>query len=201
MVKAIVFDFDGVLVDSFSACYIPASMKYEDLSPEEYKSWFLGNIYEKKTTKKIKDETFDFLTTYSTILSTIAPNQGVIDLLKELSKTHTLFINSSSPKKFIHDYLKKHDLDKSFVEILGFEVSTSKVEKFEYLFNKYNLKHHDCVFITDTVGDILEANHLNIKTIAVEFGFHDRKKLEQGKPFKIISNFQELTPLLMDLNH
>jgi len=33
---------------------------------------------------------------------------------------------------------------------------------------------------------------VNVKTIAVDFGFHDRKRLEKGHPFKIVSNFKEM---------
>jgi len=199
MVNAIVFDFDGVLVDSFLACYIPASMKYENLSPEEYKTWFLGNIYETKANKKIKDTNFDYAGTYFSILSSLKMEQNVIDTLKKLSGSYRLFINTSSPRKYIHDYLKKYSLDEAFVEIMGVEISKSKVEKFEYLFNRYKLKDTDLIFVTDTVGDILEANQVNVKTIAVEFGFHEREMLEKGNPFKIISNFNDLTSLLVEI--
>ena len=79
-----------------------------------------------------------------------------------------------------------------FKEILGLKKHKSKVKKFEYLFQTYKLKSEDCIFITDTLGDILEGNKVNVRTIAVDFGFHEKERLEKGNPFKIISSFEEL---------
>lgn len=42
------------------------------------------------------------------------------------------------------------------------------------------------------LGDILEANKIHIKTIAVDFGYHDKKTLKIGKPFRIISRIDEI---------
>ena len=47
-------------------------------------------------------------------------------------------------------------------------------------------------FVTDTLGDIKEANKLNIKTIAETFGFHNRQRLEKGKPYAIVDSWDEL---------
>jgi len=33
---------------------------------------------------------------------------------------------------------------------------------------------------------------VGIKTIAVDFGYHEKERLQKGNPMKIISNFNEL---------
>jgi len=83
-----------------------------------------------------------------------------------------------------------------FTEVLGVDFHKSKVEKFKYLFQKYDLKPEEILFVTDTLGDILEANKVHVRTIAVDFGFHDRERLEKGKPFKIISGFTEMLEVI-----
>ena len=64
------------------------------------------------------------------------------------------------------------------------------------LFEKYDLKPDDCVFITDTLGDILEAKKVNVRSIAVTFGFHDQERLKRGEPLHLVSDFAEIRPLL-----
>ncbi|MBI2112526.1 HAD family hydrolase [Candidatus Woesearchaeota archaeon] len=79
-----------------------------------------------------------------------------------------------------------------FHEVLGAEIDPSKAERFYLLFKKYDIKPEECLFVTDTLGDILEANQVMVKTIAVDFGFHERKRLKKGNPAMIVSTFSEL---------
>lgn len=68
------------------------------------------------------------------------------------------------------------------------------------MFDKdFDFKKDECIFITDTLGDILEANEVGIGTIAVDFGYHERKRLEKGNPLKIISKFEELIETVKNL--
>ena len=83
-----------------------------------------------------------------------------------------------------------------FKDILGVESHASKEEKFKMLFKKYKLNNKNCLFVTDTLGDILEAGKLGIPTIAVDFGFHERERLEKGKPLMILSKFEDILPAI-----
>jgi phosphoglycolate phosphatase-like HAD superfamily hydrolase len=62
----------------------------------------------------------------------------------------------------------------------------------------FHLNNKEIIFITDTLGDIRAANKLGIKTIAVDFGYHERARLENGNPQKIISNFKDILPAVQD---
>ena len=54
-------------------------------------------------------------------------------------------------------------------------------------------------FITDTLGDIVEAKKVGIKTIAVDYGYHDRGVLSKGNPDGIISNLSGIKKKLEDI--
>ena len=60
------------------------------------------------------------------------------------------------------------------------------------IFSKYGIGAKDCLFITDTLGDLKEAAEVNIKTVAVTWGFHSLKTLEKGNPWVIVNTSQEL---------
>ena len=66
----------------------------------------------------------------------------------------------------------------------------------KFLLKKYSLTPKDCIFVTDTLGDIIEANDVNVKTIAVDFGYHSRTVLSKGKPFAIISDLNEIKKMV-----
>lgn len=120
------------------------------------------------------------------------------EAILESSKNHMLFIVSSGGTKNITDYLRNNNVADSFKEIIGMDTYRSKVDKFKFIFSKYQVTAQDCVFITDTLGDILEANTLHIKTIAVDFGYHTKETLSKGDPLKIVSTVSELFQTLRE---
>jgi phosphoglycolate phosphatase-like HAD superfamily hydrolase len=123
--------------------------------------------------------------------------KNILDTLLKLYQKWLKFdIVSSWYSKNFEKILKKHDIDHIFNEILWWDKHKSKKEKFKYLLEKYNKKVENFLFVTDTLWDILEANELGLKTIAVDFWFHEKERLEKWKPFKIISDFKELEEVL-----
>ena len=40
---------------------------------------------------------------------------------------------------------------------------------------------------------------VGVKTIAVDFGFHERERLEKGNPFKIVSSFDEMLKVIENM--
>ena len=80
-----------------------------------------------------------------------------------------------------------------FSEVLGKETHKSKVEKFKMIFKEYGLKPEECIFVTDTLGDLREAKKVGVPTIAVTWGYHGKTRLKKGSPNLIIHDFEELT--------
>ncbi len=192
MVKGIIFDFDGVIHDTFDLGY-KINKQLTNLSKEEYKDMFNGNIYKHKalTPEAIKE----FFELQNEQYKTLKIEQKIKVELEKLKKIYDLFIVSSNMEETIKNYLGNNDITHIFKEVLGMESHHSKKEKFRLLMDKHDLHEHDSIFVTDTLGDILEANQIGLPTIAVDYGFHERGRLLRGNPIKIISDFAELLPL------
>ena len=195
MVKAIIFDFDGVIHNTFELYYGINKKINPTVTREEYKDFFNGNIYENKKATgpapidkffELQGKEFEYL---------IIEEEIRVELLK-LKKKYKLFIVTSNQESTLKKYFFKNNLQDLFDEILGVETHKSKVEKFKKLFKEHNLKSEECIFVTDTLGDILEAKKLDIKTVAVDYGFHEAKRLLKGKPYKIISHIREIDKIL-----
>ena len=196
--KTIIFDFDGVVHDTFELAYsINVQMYGKELTRNDYRDFFNGNIFESKAVTKTDNETFFKL--QEEAFKYLEIDEDIRENLEKLSKEHDLFIISSNQEYNLNTYFKNNDFTHVFKEVLGAETHRSKVEKFKYLFEKYDLSPQDCVFVTDTLGDILEGNKVGVKTIAVDFGFHERARLEKGNPYKIVSNFDDILQVISEV--
>ncbi len=201
MLKAVIFDFDGVLHNTFD--FHRAKIKEftgKDISEDCYKDIHDGNFYENKD-NLIRD------TDWSKYIKYIHPEQSrlkikdeIRDVLKELGKKYELFIISSGGVKNISGCLGNNGILNIFTEVLGFETNTSKIDSFRSILKKHRLSADECIFITDTLGDIKEAKSVGVKTIAVDFGFHSKERLKRGEPYRIISCFGELMAVIEDMS-
>ena len=161
-----------------------------DVSHEDFRAHHDGNCLEEPKIKFTEESANKFFSKYYQRITNVKPF-FTLENIRALKKIGSLYIISSTKEQSIHKFLEHNSLN-YFDEVLGFDFHKSKVEKFKYLLKKYNLKPNEVVFVSDTLGDILEANRVNVKTIAVDYGFHEQNRLKKGNPFKIVSNFDEL---------
>ena len=202
MIKTIIFDFDGVIHNTFDF-HMSRIERFsgEKLSKEEYKNAHDGNFHDSKTNTVLNKDWLLYAESVFHEMSNLKIDNKIFLELLKLKDVYSLFIISSGAEKNISGFLENNNALHLFKAVLGLEFHKSKQEKFKQILKKYNLKKNECVFVTDTLGDILEANKIGIKTIAVDFGFHDRQRLLKGKPLKIISNFNEILPTINNITH
>ena len=194
--KALIFDFDGVIEDSFEF-HVNKISEFTgfNLSKKELRYIHTGNFF-KKAPKELHDVDWkDYRDYIFKEQTSLIVKKNIKKTLLELHNKFNLFIISSGGTKNIKSYLSNNKVS-IFKEVLGFEKIKSKEKKFEFIFKKYSLTPKECIFITDTLGDIIEANDVNVKTIAVDFGYHSRSILKKGNPFAIISDLNEINEIL-----
>ncbi len=196
--KIIIFDFDGVIVDSFNVAFEVNRLARPTITKERYQAQFNGNIADAKhVDDKVKE--IDFFYEYGERFKSLNINQGIKDSIIKLSKTYKLFIVSSTINSIIQEYLNRHSLLEAFTEILGFDVETSKVKKFNTLFDRYEVSPDQVIFLTDTSGDIEEAKEVKINFIVgILGGYQNKENLKKAEPTAIVKDFNDFFKLIKE---
>ena len=197
-IKAIIFDFDGVIHDTFELAYGIHKRLNPTLSKEIYRSYFDGNLFENIAKKPLNEKPGEFKRMEFEAFKNLKLEKKIRKVLNELSKEYNLYIISSNSIKNLNLYFENNNFINVFKEILAAEAHISKSEKFKILFDKYGLSPDMCIFVTDTLGDILEARKVGVKSVACTFGFHEKERLEKGRPYRIISSFDEIMKIIKE---
>ncbi len=205
--KLVIFDYDGVLMDSFEF-HKKVYMKISDILNVEVpvKDELFRELLEldwRETYKKLdiisKDKVklseFTYHNYSSKYSGMIHPYPCIKEVLIELSKRYKLAIVSNGFKKDIMQMLKKHDLE-YFSAVFTPENGILKPspDLLNKCIKKFNVTADEAVFIGDMDGDITAGKAAGIKTIAVTYGFHLKHKLSEAD-FLINSPKEILTTL------
>lgn len=213
MIKAIIFDMDGVIVDS-----IPMHFKIWknifrnrgiSLSLKEFEKYNGRSTYEiaeimiKKynlddTPENISKEKLDYEIKLRE--KEIKLFKDAIPVLKKLKKDkYKLALATASQKHILKFILKKFKFEKYFDSITHVEeVKKSKPAPDIFLLAAKKLKVNpkDCVVIEDALNGIIAAKKAGMKSIAITTTF--QKKVFEKKADKIITYLKELSKKMIE---
>ncbi len=201
MIKAIVFDFDGVIHDTREVLW---NLHLKFCPEDNYENWvqecFSGNVNKYVDKTYSKEEQEELWELWHHAHKDMKIEKEIKQFLYKLHKQGLpLFIISSNAERNLKMYCFNNELHKLFKEVYGTETHKSKVEKFRILFHKYALKPEEVIFITDTTGDIKEAREVNVQSIGVDWGYHEFKTLKKEKPLRVVKSVKELEKELKKL--
>lgn len=211
MEKLIIFDFDGVLADSFDAWYKINAYAFKGalgktLTKKQNKGLytdslnrsfrkFSGSENNYQKFKKFKEAHKErFLKYYS---SQVKLFPFVRFLVSRLGKRgiKLVIVSSATIPEIIGQTLKKTKLENKFIASLSSK-GEDKIFQLRRILASLKIKPNNAFFISDTYNDIKWGNKVGIKTVAVLWGFHDKKTLEKAKPDFIIKNYKELYEII-----
>lgn len=184
MINAVIFDMDGVMIDSEPLWErtekIMMAGKGLEYTPV-YREKIVG-LGQKDSAKLLKhtfslsSEIEDIINERLSILLDIYDkelllNYGLLDLLNDLTENNIRrALASSSPYKVIKFVLDKFDINKYYETVIsGDFVESGKPEPDIYLYtaNRLGLKPESCVVIEDSINGIISAKKAGMKCIAV----------------------------------
>ena len=206
--ELLIFDFDGVLADSFDYFYslISTSMNHvgRSLTRNQFSNFFIGNVHQGSKdfiNNDLEYAAFSEFRKNNYDRYYYDENKGVklfpkvLGFIKEIEKEYILTIASSGKQDNIENLLEKKKIKRYFDLILANSAYT-KEGMINKISSKFKPKPENTIMITDTVGDIEVAKKNSLKTIAVTWGFHHKRLLKKSKPDFIANNFKELSTIL-----
>jgi len=216
MIKNIIFDFDGVLVDSEILVAKAFSKYMKELGIKTNEKEFANlagkktveviDILSKKYSLKNKQKFFDDIMNiasniYKKELKTVV---GVEEFLKK--SKHNLYIGSNSMKNRILDGLKRVGLEKYFNpnHIYSFDlVDNPKPHPDIYLkaVNDNDLIIDETIIIEDSVVGVNAGKNANIKVIGLTAGGHwhtdrDEKELINAGAIATANNYNKIEEII-----
>ncbi|MGD8880249.1 MAG: HAD family hydrolase [Desulfobacterales bacterium] len=204
MSALVMFDYDGVIVDSFelfSLCFIKACQQnkfYELNSPEKVLALFETNIFEAMLNLGLDDHSIHrILETFQSDIATYQNDlklfDGMLDALKKISENNKIVIITSNVTMVAKRVLQNNGVN-CFEDVLGAEKEKSKVKKIRLTMARY--PGLPAYYVGDTKGDMLEGRNAGAITVAALWGWHAVKKLEEGSPDHFVRSPKALLDLL-----
>lgn len=220
MIKSIIFDLDGTLIDtpSIGVVQLAAFSTERGLPSYDFKKMMLN--YGHAETQDVGwgvplDQQVPLLDEWAVwrrthVLTTEAFQpplyQGIDKFLEKLSAKANVFLATSS-ESFTTDFLlEKYKIDSFFkgqrtmccVRKFGLK-DKPEPDMLLHLLEEYNLLPHEAIMVGDTTFDIHMAQAAGVKNIAITHGAHDVAKLQAAKPDHLVHNVPELEALLDSL--
>ena len=216
MIKNIIFDFDGVLVDS-EILVAKAFAKYMqnsgiDIDEKEFaslagkKTVQVIDILSKKYSIKDQEKFFrDIMEIASNIYKKeLATVKGAYDFVSNLKLN--MFIGSNSMKERIIDGLQRVKLDKYFKpeQVYSFDlVDNPKPDPDVYLkaLEDNNLIKTETIIIEDSAVGVMAGVAANVRVIGLTAGGHwhekrDEKELLEAGAFAVTNDYKKVFKLI-----
>lgn len=197
--KAILFDFDGTLVDSQKLVdkYITNLLKKQGITLKEEENIFTKGMSVKDFAKWLLENKQLIIKTQDLILpSKIIEQIPLIEGAKETlalckSRGYKTALVTNSPRKYTEKLIEKFNLKMYFdTTITEDEAIYPKPNPrmLEMACEDLNVKHQDCVIIDDNSPGIIAGNKLDMITIRIG---KEKKEAKYG-----VANISQLPPLL-----
>ena len=193
---------DGVLFDTAEASQKTTLDLYPGMTKEMMKEVLCGNFHEElvKYSYLKKEETEEERNIrkkkYSELKSKMPLFGGVKEMLEKLHQDRfTIVLNTSAYDRNCLPLLENSQITHLVDFAATSDFSKSKVEKFKLIEQKFDSNEINTLFVTDTLGDVREADLAHVSTVAVTWGAHSRKffgREEHQNLIKIVDTVDEL---------
>ena len=208
MIKAIFFDFDGVIMDSMTLkldayCECLSEYNLARTDVDGIMREFMGQsrrkiivkLYEELVGEKIPPSVFDSALHRFNEMDDAAREKmeylpGSLEFIKAVHEGRFTAVVTGTPEDFILKTSAYHDLDRYFDVVRG--SPDTKRQIVGELLAGNDLSAEESIFIGDGRTDQDAADHHNMRFVGMDNG---DSSFEPDSAWKVVSNLNELTPL------
>lgn len=204
-IKAVIFDFDGVLADSFERLYAlnkKAMAKVGiGLSKRIYRNFYMGNVH-RGFREFIKSDVAygnfcEFRRqNFGKYYAAVKLFPGTSRFVEKMSRAFMLAVVSSGDSRWINKLFNGVKIKKYF-HFIGADDNQSKKKQINLALEQLKISPREAAMISDTCGDLSLAKKLGLKAIGVNWGFHSPKELRLIGPDFIAENLPQLGSYLL----
>lgn len=181
MIKLILFDYDGVIVDSFPTIYNVYAIMAKELGIKKFPDTIEGfrqiygrhyrECYENLDIPVEQYEKAEQIFRREVIKQNPKIFAGIDEVVKELSKKYTLVVVSANHKEEVEQKLERGNLSQYFSLVASVDTAINttfrKAEIHGNVLKKYNVSVDEAVVIGDRDIDVSNANKAGIKNILI----------------------------------
>ena len=207
MIRGIVFDFDGTIVDSMQMVFsaLNDALKRRNLPTIEIE--LLGRMaglpvidiisskahITEAAAKEVEKDVFKTYTSFCRTSCQLLPHvESTLKTLK--SKKIKLGLFTTTPTKPLMAVEKKFSLKDYFDIMIAKEDAENKPnpEGLNKIVKEFGIRKDECLYVGDSPIDILTGKAAGIKAIAVTTGIATLQQLKETNPDGIISDLEKL---------
>jgi phosphoglycolate phosphatase len=210
LIRGLIFDFDGTLIDSYEAITeslnrVRASFSMPPCDLADIKTMVghgLEHLIENAIgPQRIEEGVKLFRQSYATICekkTSILPQ--VKETLEELDRRgYRMGIATNKPSYFARDILKALEMEHLFAEVLGpndVERPKPDPEMLDIIMMRIGLAPDEVVYVGDMLLDIEVARRAGVAAYAIPTGSATREALLNGRPDRLLHRFSDLLTIL-----
>lgn len=198
--KAVIFDFDGTIVDSLAAIIrvledvTGAKKPLSEAEVEKLENLSMWQVARamKLPLYKVPIIIFRGRHMFHSHMRSVRVHPGMAELIEMLHQKVPLFVLSTNRTNNIEKYLTWHGLEGFFTRIYGEASPLSKVRKMRELLTREGLDSADVWCVGDEIVDIKSARKLGMHVAAVTWGYSSKEGLAAHAPDQLLDTVAAL---------
>ncbi len=184
--KLIMFDFDGVIVDSLddqSRAFVDTLRAHgldELATPSTFLDFTETNWFEALAASGVSERVVTEVEDAFGAVPSPDLFPEMAEVIERLAAEHPVVVITSSRTADVQAILDEHGVT-GVSEVIGGDVEPSKTRKIRSARRRYG-ESREAWYVCDTVGDVHEARDAGAVTVGVAWGWHGEERLLSAEP-------------------